>query len=215
MFESRREIRSIPIELPDGMSDQCILRASGINGWMTEYELAWLATTAFKQRGAVVEVGSFLGRSTAALSDSIPERTVYAVDNWTGSTQDQSSGWWPIIMLDRPPNWLFNRFLLNAADNVFPLQLDSFAAADQFDADDIRFGMIFLDNDHDYEWVKQEIAAWAPLLADGGILCGHDYAPGWGVMKAVDEVLPKREIVPNTSIWYIKKEDIALPQKGT
>ena len=203
-----RKISSIQVALPEGMDDQCILRASTLRGWMTELELVWLAITAFHQRGNIVEVGSFLGRSTAAIADNAPSSDVYAVDNWTGSMQDNSAGWWGLVMLDRPDDWLYNKFLSTKADNVIPTRMDSFAAAQYFATMGRKFSMIFLDDDHEYEWVKQEIAAWAPLLADGGILCGHDYATGWGVIQAVDEVLPKRVIVPKTTIWYIRKEDI-------
>lgn len=203
-------ISSISVQLPAGMSEQCILRASSLNGWMSELELVWLAITAHIKGGDIVEVGSFLGRSTAALADNAPDSTVYAVDNWTGSMQDNSAGWWALVMLDREPDWLYTKFLDNKAANVVPTRMDSFTAAEYFKTMGRRFSMIFLDDDHEENWLKREIQAWAPLLADGGVLCGHDYCTGWGVIPAVDALLPKRSIVPKTTIWFIKKEDICF-----
>ena len=57
------------------------------------------------------------------------------------------------------------------------------------------FDLVFIDDDHEYEAVKNGIEAWYPLVKEGGILCGHDYCStgkdkGYykdNVIKAVDE----------------------------
>ena len=46
-------ISSISVQLPAGMSEQCILRASSLNGWMSELELVWLAITAHIKGGDI------------------------------------------------------------------------------------------------------------------------------------------------------------------
>lgn len=49
-------------------------------------------------------------------------------------------------------------------------------------------GFVYIDGGHDYEDVKRDIACWWPLVANGGILAGHDYCrEGVGVRRAVDE----------------------------
>ena len=54
---------------------------------------------------------------------------------------------------------------------------------------DKYFDLVYIDADHRYEAVSQDIKAWMPKVKDGGILCGHDYYRRWmSVKKAVQEV---------------------------
>jgi predicted O-methyltransferase YrrM len=51
------------------------------------------------------------------------------------------------------------------------------------------FDTIYIDGDHTYEGVLQDIESWYPMLREGGVICGHDYWPkDPGVMDAVDHV---------------------------
>jgi hypothetical protein len=47
---------------------------------------------------------------------------------------------------------------------------------------------VYIDGDHSYEAVKEDIAGWWPKVKVGGILAGHDYDPrNAGTIQAVDE----------------------------
>jgi len=65
-------------------------------------------------------------------------------------------------------------------------------AAQQFE--DHSLDLVYIDGDHSYEFVSNDIRAWWPKIRPGGILSGHDYTPGnpqkdhvYGVIQAVDE----------------------------
>lgn len=49
-----------------------------------------------------------------------------------------------------------------------------------------EFDMIYIDADHSYESVKNDISVWFNKVKPGGIICGHDYFMD-DVKKAVDE----------------------------
>lgn len=69
-----------------------------------------------------------------------------------------------------------------------------------------QFDMIFLDANHTYESVKQDIEMWYPRVKTGGVFATHDYGHGDfpGVKSAVDEVLGPMPNVVVTLGWRIK-----------
>lgn len=172
--------------------------AKKIFGWMPDNELAWLATQAGVYKN-IVEIGSFMGRSTRALADNT-RGTVTAVDTWEGSDEEQHRK----LLEGKGSDWLFNEFQNNMAGltNIRPFKAPSISAANHAAECKKTFDMIFIDASHDYENVKADILAWGPLLAEGGTLAGHDFHVGApGVMRAVDELLTGYKLFE--SIWYV------------
>jgi predicted O-methyltransferase YrrM len=173
-----------------------IERALKTEGWMTELELTYLAETASKSH-AIAEIGSWMGRSTCALAANT-NGWVVAVDTWKGSEEHVP------MLADKPEGWLYRQFCANIDGlPVLPAMESSMAAARHYQSMNSRFDMIFIDANHSYESVKADILAWTPLLADGGILCGHDFDRVYwpGIVKAVEELVPNFRVVPNTTIW--------------
>lgn len=62
---------------------------------------------------------------------------------------------------------------------------------------------VFIDADHSYESVKEDIQHWAPKVRPGGWIGGHDYNKKWpGVIRAVDEAYGARvKTYQPGSIW--------------
>jgi predicted O-methyltransferase YrrM len=62
--------------------------------------------------------------------------------------------------------------------------------------------IIFIDADHSYPAVKQDIINYRPKLKPGGILSGHDIDfPG--VNQAVNEMLENYDVGPN-NVWFVR-----------
>ena len=170
--------------------------AETISGWMSPSELEYLASLAERSR-YILEVGSWRGRSTSCLAaNTRGPGLVVAVDTWRGSVEHQAE------LKGKPVSGVWFDFMANVApfDNVWPVPMNSLKAAQVISMSPMRFDLIFIDASHDYESVKADIVAWLPLLAPGGILCGHDYMR-WGVKSAVRQLVPRHRLVPNTSIW--------------
>jgi acetolactate synthase small subunit len=75
---------------------------------------------------------------------------------------------------------------------------------DEFE--DSYFDWIYIDGNHLYEFVKQDLEHYYPKVKDGGYIAGDDYGnKGWwdnGIQRAVDEFLSK-------------KSDLTLEVRGT
>lgn len=168
-----------------------ITQALAIEGWMSEPELAWLAKQAVEHR-CIVEIGSYLGRSTRALLDNT-EGVVYACDDWKGP-RDVSLG-----ATER--RHLFTHFMTNVSDHLYTGRL----VIVKEDHSQIVFrrhaDMVFIDGNHDYDDVRRDIGFWSSRLTPNGLLCGHD-ANFESVLQAVADELGEYEIAAGTNIWY-------------
>jgi hypothetical protein len=188
------------------VSEVNIDRALQIEGWMTAPELRYLALAA-QNAHAIIEVGSFLGRSTRALADHTPGM-ILAIDDWYGPRDAE--------ITDENRTRIEDLFKKNLDDSacvrrndlitwkIDHEKIDRDIVFEQFE--NLQADFIFIDGDHSYEAVKRDIQLWRQYLVKGGVLAGHDYAPEFpGVRQAVQELLPEMSVVPNTSIWTWKK----------
>lgn len=70
---------------------------------------------------------------------------------------------------------------------------------------------VFIDANHHFDFVVQDIIAWAPIVRSGGIVAGHDYKPEgsertpipFGVIEAVNGYTSAHKICP----WFLWKKD--------
>ena len=173
-----------------------IEKALKIDGWMWESELQWLASMAEKSH-AILELGSFFGRSTRALCDNT-KGTVVAVDLW-----EQTEGG---LVANFPE--AESKFIENIKDHLITHKLFIYkcttdVAIDILRKDCRKFDLIFIDADHRYEQVKKDILGCRELLTDGGIISGHDTTYE-GVAKAVFEIFPENKVQTLASIWWIQ-----------
>lgn len=68
------------------------------------------------------------------------------------------------------------------------------------------FGLVFIDAEHTYDALRDDIAAWLPLVRDGGWIGGHDYGKDRfpGVTQAVDEAFGDRVVLGADSTWWVR-----------
>ena len=165
---------------------------SGFLHPMEGHALAYLAAMG-PGRGAVVEIGSYLGKSTSYLAMGTRTRgsgTVFAVDHFLGSPEHQAGQRHEDAVLARDGT-LFDAFLRNMAvggftDIVRPLRTGSLDAAREWSGP-IR--LLFIDGDHSYQATRADFEAWTPHLEPGGLAAFHDVGDDWpGVTRFFGEV---------------------------
>jgi MMP 1-O-methyltransferase len=148
-------------------ADEVAAFVTRVEGWLSDEQgrALYAAAASATGRGAIVEIGSWKGRSTIwlAAGAQLAGRKVHAVDPHVNSREDPTA------------NTLaeFQRNLeaagLSAA--VVPLVMSSAKAAARL-AEPVE--VLFIDGDHSYEAVRQDVALWLPRLVEGGTVMFHD-----------------------------------------
>lgn len=147
-----------------------------------------------------VEVGVYKGGYSIDLCKANPELKLYCVDIWGINDRSQRQRDLHIKIYN------YAKRKLSAFNTVITRDL-SMNAVKQFDDNSLDF--VYIDANHSYSEVSQDIPAWAEKVRLGGIVSGHDY--DWvDVKKAVDEYVFKYKYKLNTtedencSWWFIK-----------
>ncbi|HOK67000.1 MAG TPA: class I SAM-dependent methyltransferase [Anaerohalosphaeraceae bacterium] len=152
---------------------------SGIEGHLSDKEVLALFYFVYfpKEKGSIVEIGSFKGKSTIVLASGLKKagRTekVFAVDPHLRGSYEV---------------FLENLRIHSVHDTVCPLRMTSEEAAKQWN-EPIR--PLFVDGSHLYEDVLLDIQLWEPWVIRNGLLIFHDTGVERfdGVRRAVEEAI--------------------------
>jgi len=157
----------------------------------------------------ILEIGVWKGRSLCSIADLIKEKNlkVIAVDTFEGTKGNEleEEAHKEATELDLRKEFKQNIKLFEIEKNVTILKTTSVLASKKFKENEFNF--IFLDGDHSFEAVTEDVIHWYPKLKSGGIFAGHDYA--W---ESVREAIYKsfKEMIYNngTNQWFLTKRRI-------
>lgn len=150
---------------------------------------------------AIVELGSYKGKSTAYLARGAKigyGAPVFAVDAWS----EEVSAWRNRV-LSRLPSATYRQFLdqitrAGVKDQVTPLRSMTTLAAEMWaDMDGGQsVGLLYIDGDHHFDAVLADYRAWHPHLAPGALIVFDDYDTenNPGVLAAVSALTECGEI---------------------
>jgi hypothetical protein len=168
-----------------------------VAGWLEEDEAELLivaaerALTTHGDSGAIVEVGSYLGRATVVLASVVKSRAasvrVHAIDPHEGHVGALDTG---LTAAPSSPALLRSNLLrAGVADFVEihhgrPTDLEW----------DQPLALLLVDGLHDYPNVARDFFRFEPFLSVGAYVAFHDYASYFpGVLTFVDELLESGE----------------------
>jgi len=147
------------------------------------------------ENGSIVEIGSLFGRSAVAWAKSChPSVNVYCVDMFHN-------------IMKNPSYSFYEEFLKHTQHipNIIPIRAIS-PYIFETKLPDIQFDLVFLDAIHRNPFDIDNIRYFLPKIKSGGILCGHDYDPGWPDVVENVQLLEKElgvaaQITPQTTLW--------------
>lgn len=119
------------------------------------------------KRGA--EIGVLKGEYSEKLCQSNPDLKIYSIDAWE---------FYPLKNNFRrdymyPPIYEEAKNRLAKYPNNEVIRKWSQDAVNDFE--DESFDFVFIDADHEFQHVTNDIAEWQKKVRKGGIICGHDY----------------------------------------
>lgn len=168
--------------------------------------------------GVGVEIGVAHGKYSDILMSNNPELKLYGVDPYIpyeGYKDYQLQRTFNALMadahtrLDKYPTYEFIR----------KTSMDALA---DFADDSLDF--VYIDGNHAYPWVDEDIEGWAKKVKSGGIVAGHDYArirgdehnpnDRWAVIAAIDKYTEDNGL--QLYIWGLNsKADPTLKRDGS
>ena len=151
-----------------------------------------------------VEIGTHTGYSAEFWLKHSPKLHLTCIDPYVSynarHSQKQQDGNYATAVERLKP---YNADIIRAA---------SLEVVDSFEDRSLDF--LFIDGNHEFDPVMQDLIRWAPKVRGGGIVALHDYCVFWrgGVMKAVDAYTSAHRIDP----WFVTRDHMptAFWEKG-
>jgi predicted O-methyltransferase YrrM len=167
-----------------------------IDGWFNHQAAYDYLIKQVPEGGLFVELGAWLGKSSAYLCDNAYGINVTIVDSFKGTAEYIDSYYKLAKTKD-----IYKLFLENMGERKFKaIKATSKTASKKFANESLD--VVFIDLDHSYEAVKEDIKLWLPKVKKGGYIAGDDYHENWkGVIQAVDELLPHATFIDDCWIY--------------
>lgn len=123
--------------------------------------------TKFKELGFTkgAEIGVEKAKFSEFLCVQMPEATIYCIDVW--KRYDGDHGY------KHQKNYLIAKERLSKCPNAILVKDLSTNIARQMPKNSLDF--VYIDANHDFDFVMEDIISWSRVVKPGGYICGHDY----------------------------------------
>lgn len=143
-----------------------------------------------KENLHIAEIGVFAGKHSKSMLDRWSVEELYLIDPYFDFEKEKEKAY---------------DLLGSGDDTITWIHKESHEAVEDIDS---NLDYIYIDGNHNYEFVKKDLEIYYPLVKSGGILAGHDIDHD-GVSRALAEFCVENEIQPNiegeTDDWYLLK----------
>lgn len=187
--------------------------------WFDFQDIYLEAVDSAPRGSSLIEVGSFWGQSAVFLAEAAKlaakDLKVYCVDLFDMRPENNPPLFDPALGGGEQPihaqfhNSQFETFAhfvdstRLSPDPLRIMRMASLEAASLFKDKQIHF--LFLDGDHEYEYVLRELRTWGLRMAPDGIMAGHDYTSEFhGVIEATTEYFGKDKVEVKGKSWIVR-----------
>lgn len=187
-------------------------RLNNIPGYLHQIEVNLLWAEASKVRnGRIVELGSYLGKSTAIMASACTGTTkVAAVDLWQNVAMGEGKERNTFPEFTRNVNPWMGRVIpvrLSTTDpKIFTGKAAPYGIVDEYKDLFTNINLLFIDADHSKDAVHEDMMHWYFHVVKGGTILMHDYTePTAGVKYAADAFFGQHKPVLRQVIGSILK----------
>lgn len=184
--------------------------------WFSYLELYQQMVERFPSGSHFVEIGSWKGKSAVAMAVEIinsgKKIKFDCIDPWydLDSTVEDYFKNYDTGCVDQTLN-LYETFLKNIQpvnEYITPMRMTSMQAVELYEDESLDF--VFIDANHEYEYIYEDIEKWLPKVKYGGVLAGHDiaYPP---VFQAVKDHGFEHNIKIDWESWIYEKQQEIPP----
>ncbi len=190
-------------------------RIEEIPGWFSYQSLYDFFVRQSSNDSIIVEIGSFLGKSTKYLVDKVKSSNknihVVAIDTFKGTPNED----YHVNFVSQYDGDLYQEFSQNVDVTALTvLKENSHDACQYFGNGTIDFLMI--DGDHSYEGVTSDIKNYFYKMKPGGFISGDDYNVFDSTTKAVNDFFRGTHHLSHNGInWYYRIPRIQLIHLST
>lgn len=149
------------------------------------------------------EVGVFDGYFSEHLLKNIPQLELFAIDAWTPYKEYR----------DHRRYSTMNAAYEKAMERLLPLGgkiIRKFSLDAAKDFEDGSLDFVYIDANHDFDFVNADIEAWTPKVRIGGTVAGDDYYitenGRTGVIRAVDGYTRRNNYTLHITDWDTENE---------
>jgi len=152
------------------------------------------------QPKSIAEIGVYKGYTTRILQARFPDAQLYLIDPWQEQALDAK-----MYRENNAVDWeeIYQDVCAEFSGCTI-IRTDSTTASYMMQPE--SFDMVFIDGDHSYQAVREDIRNWLPKVRNCGLLCGHDYSrrgSNKGVVKAVNESIGQDNIIVGSRKTWI------------
>ena len=152
------------------------------------------------------EVGVYRGDYSKQIIDhkfigkKINIKKLYLVDPWAFYEESQKDYGTYKVEDSKEEAFKYVSERFKNYQNVEIIRADSLTAAKKIENEALDF--CYVDANHDYKFVLDDLRAWYPKIKKKGILFGDNYVDPYGVQEAVQEFVYERKLLVHFSDFY-------------
>lgn len=148
------------------------------------------------------EIGVAKGINSESILKELNIEKLYLIDVWDNYNEGVYKG---------PMEKNYNLTLKKFGNDKRVKIIKDFSSNVVKNIKDGSLDFVYIDGNHSYKYVYQDIEGWFPKIKNGGVIAGHDVFNGPEVLEAVKDFCSKNKIIFNIELpdwWFFKEYEV-------